>query len=268
MVEQTALNLRWDAVKVMKAALAGTATTKFLDVFEAAFGEEENEEEVPSIAPTEKEKEETLLAAAVTTKQEADVEFLSEDQPGTSLKTGMKRTTRSATKQPPVKKLRKQEKPSKVTGPFILSQATPLHPTKADRNAYLHTGVPDEFISDRESGPFSWVAIYKCNYARVMRERGYNPGECDVICQSRGQTSTHICQFHLGNCMECYVCGHCWWSAFEWKKHMKKAHTDLHEDDWYIASDVPAANLSIKKEVTAEELMEELKAKGHDEGDD
>ena len=49
---------------------------------------------------------------------------------------------------------------------------------------------------------------------------------------------------------------------------MKKAHADLHEDDWYIASDVPAANLSIKKEVTAEELMEELEAEGHDEGDD
>ena len=90
-----------------------------------------NEEEVPSIAPTEKEKEETLPAAAVTTKQEADVEFLSEDQPGTSLETGMKRATRSASKQPPIKKSRKQEKPSKVTGPFILSQATlPCIPRK------------------------------------------------------------------------------------------------------------------------------------------
>ena len=89
-----------------------------------------------------------------------------------------------------------------------------------------------------------------------MRERGYNPAECDVICQSRGQTSTHIRQFHLNNCMECYVCSHCWWSAFEWKKHMKKAHAELQEDDWYISSDIPAANLSIKKGSFSRRIVE------------
>ena len=264
-MEQTALNLRWDVVKVMKAALAGTATTKFLDVFEAAFGEEEDEEDIPELAPTAKDKEEVLPSEAISTKQEADVEFA--DQPGTSSAeiSSTKRMTRSSTKQPPVKRSRKQEKPTKLAGPYPLNKATPLRPTKADRNTYLHTGVPDEFISDRESGPMSRVAIYKCNYARVMRERGFNPAECDVICQSHGQTSTHIRQFHLNNCMECYVCGHRWWSAFEWKKHMKKAHVDLLEDDWYISSEVPAGNLAIKKEVSPEELMEELQAEDDDE---
>ena len=252
-------------VKVMKAALAGTATTKFINVFEAAFGEEEDEEDVPELAPTAKEKEEVLPPEAVSTKQEADVEFI--DQPGTSSTeiSSTKRTTRSSVKQPPVKRSRKQDKPTKLAGPYPLNKATPLRPTQADRNTYLHTGVPDEFISDRESGPMSRVAIYKCNYARVMRERGFNPAECDVICQSRGQTSTHIRQFHLNNCMECYVCGHRWWLAFEWKKHMKKAHSDLLENDWYISSEVPAGNLAIKKEVTAEELMEELQAEDDDE---
>ena len=263
LVEQTALNLHWDAVKVMKAALSGTATTKLLDVLEGAFGEEENEEDIPDLTPTEKETDETLPDEAVTTKREADVEF-DTDQPGTSgissSTTSLKRATRSATKQPPTKKSRKQEKPTKISGPYTLQDATPLHPTKADRNAYLHTGVPDEFISDRESGPFSKVAIYKCNYARVMRERGYSPNECDVICQSRGQTSTHIRQFHINKCMECYICSHRWWSAFEWKKHMKKVHTDLEEDDWYVASEVPAASLAIKKEISPAELFEELQA--------
>ena len=173
-MEQTALNLCWDAVKVMKAAMARTATTKFLDVFEAAFGEEENAEEVPELHPTEKEENKILPAAAMTTQVEADIEFT--DEPGTSSSTaGVKWTTRSASKQPPIKKSRKQEKPTKVSGPFVLQNANALHPTKADRNTYLHTGVPDEFISDRESGPYSRVAIYKCNYARVMRKCSYNP---------------------------------------------------------------------------------------------
>ena len=265
LVKQTALNLRWDAVKVMKAALTGTATTKFVDVLEAAFGEEENKEEVSTIVPTEKEKEETLPKEAVLTKSEADTEFFDQPEASTSATGTTKRATRSASKQPPVKRSRKQDKPSKTAGPYILRGATPLHPTRADQNTYLHTGVPDEFISDRESGPFSKVAIYKCNYARVMRERGFNPAECDVICQSRGQTSTHIRQFHLNNCMECYICSHRWWSAFEWKKHMKKVHTDLTKDDWYVASDTSAADLSIKREVTEEELLEEMRVEEQDD---
>ena len=48
---------------------------------------------------------------------------------------------------------------------------------------------------------------------------------------------------------------------------MKKAHAELQEDDWYISSDIPAANLSIKKEVSQEELWEELQAEGIDEDD-
>ena len=248
----------------MKVALAGTATTKFVDVFEAAFGEDENEEQVSVLAPTETDKEEVLPPEALTTKGQADLEV--EDEPGTStsIPTGVKRATRFAAKQPPIKKSRKQDKPTKITSPFILKDATALHPSKANRNTYLHTGVPDEFISDKESCPYSKVAIYKCSYTQVMRERGLNPSECDVICQSRGQTSTHICQFHLNSCMRCYICGHRWWSGFEWKKHMKKVHTDLKEDDWYVAT--PTSGFMVKKEVTQEELLEEIKVE--EEGDD
>ena len=80
-VKQTVLNLRWDAVRVMKAALAGTATTKFLNVMEAAFSEEENEEEVPDIVPTEEDQPEHLPSGVMTTKEEADIEF---GEPSTS----------------------------------------------------------------------------------------------------------------------------------------------------------------------------------------
>ena len=66
----------------MKAALAGTATTKFLNVMEAAFGEEENEEEVPDIALTEEDQPENLPPGVMTTKEEADIEF---SEPSTSV---------------------------------------------------------------------------------------------------------------------------------------------------------------------------------------
>ena len=146
----------------MKAALAGTASTKFLNVFEAAFGKEENEEEGASeIQPTEEEEPEVLPEEAVLTKDEAD-----EDEPSTS--TSTKRQTCSTSKQPPTKKSRKQAVPTKSAGSFLLQDATPIFPDKANKAGYLHTGVNDEFISHRESGPFSKVAIYKCNYARAL----------------------------------------------------------------------------------------------------
>ena len=243
----------------MKAALAGTATTKFLNVMEAAFGEEENEEEVPDIVPTEEDQPEHLPSGVVTTKEEADIEF---GEPSTSA-APTKRQTRSSTKQPPVKHSRKQEAPSKVSGPFTLYNASGVFPMKSNKQAYLHTGVPNEYISRRESGPYTKVAIYRCNYARVCCERGEQPQECDTICQSRGQTSTHICQFHLNVCIECYVCGHRWWSAFEWKKHMKSEHNDLSEDEWFISDEAVGSNLTVKKEVSAADVLKDV-----DEGDD
>ena len=127
----------------MKAALAGTATTKFLNVMEAAFSEEENEEEVPDIVPTEEDQPEHLPSGVMTTKEEADIEF---GEPSTST-APTKRQTCSSTKQPPVKRSCKQEAPSKVSGPFTLHDASGVFPTKGNKQAYLHTGVPNEYIS-------------------------------------------------------------------------------------------------------------------------
>ena len=52
--------MRRDALQTLKAGLAGTATTKLLDVLEAAFGVAEAEDEVPDIQPTPTEAEEVL----------------------------------------------------------------------------------------------------------------------------------------------------------------------------------------------------------------
>ena len=49
--------MRQDALQTLKAGLADTATTKLLDVLEAALGVAEAEDEVPDIQPTPAEAE-------------------------------------------------------------------------------------------------------------------------------------------------------------------------------------------------------------------
>ena len=68
-----------DALQTLKAGLAGTATTKLVDVLEAAFGVAEAEDEVPDIQPTPAEAEEVLPPSAFVPKAAGTL-----DQPSTS----------------------------------------------------------------------------------------------------------------------------------------------------------------------------------------
>ena len=56
-VEERSIRMHHDALQTLKAGLAGTATTKLLDVLKAAFGVVEAENEVPDIQPTPAEAE-------------------------------------------------------------------------------------------------------------------------------------------------------------------------------------------------------------------
>ena len=69
--------MRHDALQILKAGLAGTATTKLLDVLEAAFGVAEAEDEVPEIQPTPAKAEEVLPSSVFVPKAAA-----TSDQPG------------------------------------------------------------------------------------------------------------------------------------------------------------------------------------------
>ena len=44
---------------------------------------------------------------------------------------------------------------------------------------------------------------------------------------------------------------------------MKSEHSDLSEDKWFISDEVVGSNLTVKKEVTAAEVLKDV-----DEGDD
>ena len=242
-VEERSIRIRRDALQTLKVGLAGTATTKLLDVLEAAFGVPEAEDEVPDIQPTPAETEEILPPSAFVPKAAE-----TSGQASTSgLKCKFKTDISGAPKH-------KSAKPSK-SGPVALADATPFYPTAQQKANYLHIGVDPLYIGQREGSQFTKLVVYQCFYARRCRERGEHPEECDVLTQNKAQMSTHIRKFHLGICIACYICPERWWSSLEWKKHMKDKHSNLPEESWYIqdTADV-GADIAIKTEVTPEDI--------------
>ena len=234
--------MRLDSICTLKSALRGTATSKFTDVMEAVIGVEEDfvpklEEEEPD------EAEEEMPAEGVITKG-------AEGDPKPSTSKGVKHKASSSTASK-----RKQSKSTKA-GVCLLKDATPLFPS--DPKGYLHTGVLPKYISKREGSKYSQTAVYICEYAKAEQAKGKNVPDYEVMCQQKARVSSHIQQFHLGNCIACYLCNHKWWSATEWHKHMKEVHSSLSEDAWYVAQGDPSQQIIIKTEVTKLKLRKVL----------
>ena len=250
-VEKTALLLREDAIKVMKTALAGTATTKFLDVMEAVFGIDENPEDVPEFLPTPGDDDDVIPVEAMVTKEQTEQEDAAEELlgavGGVSSTTATRRVTRSATTKSGSAK-RKRTTPHKV---FDIATATPFYPTRANKKKYLHTGVDPKYIKERRTGQFSKFAFYSCNYAAELRQMGIQTAECDSFNQNMGQTSTHIRSTHLNHCLACFVCSWRTWSGEQWRQHMQKKHGDLQEDDWFVGDTFVPPTFMVKAEETS-----------------
>ena len=233
--------MRLDSIRTIKCALAGTATSKFTDVLEAVFGiDEENppefeaEEDEPDVVPEE----------GIITKEAVEGESLSDPVASTSVGVGAKRKIPTSTTT--VKSKRKSSKPVKGRV-CALVDAIVFYPF--DSNTYLHTGVPSKYISKREGSQYKHTAVYMCNYSKVENSRGNQVPPCDTMCQNKSQVSSHVRQFHLGICVACYICGHRWWSATEWKKHMITHHSNLSEQEFFVAPTEAPADLQIKTEV-------------------
>ena len=227
--------MRTDSIRTLKSVLAGTATSKPMDVLEAVPGvpaesAPEMEEEEPD------EVEEDPLAKGAIPKSPKG-----EAQPTTSKGTKCKVP---ATKTAPPK--HKQSKPTKA-GVCKIEDATPLYPSNP--KGYLHTGVPAEYISKQEGSKYTGSAMYICAFSRAEEAKGKDVPDCEVMCQQKAQVSSHIHQFHLGICISCYVCGHRWWSATEWCGPMIKDHSSLSKGAWYVVQGDPSQQLVIKTEV-------------------
>ena len=233
--------MRLDSICTIKCALAGTATSKFTDILEAVLGiyeenppEFEMEEDKPDVVPEE----------GLTTKEAVEGESLSDPVASTSVGVGAKRKVPTSTTT--VKSKRKSSKPVKGRV-CALVDATVFYPF--DSNTYLHTGVPNEYISKCKGSQYKHTAVYMCNYSKVENSRGNQVPPCDTLCQNKSQVSSHIRQFHLGICVACYICGHRWWSTTEWKKHMTTHHSYLSEQEFFVAPTETPTDLKVKTEV-------------------
>ena len=153
-VEHQGILIRADAVRTMKVALAGTATTKFLDVMEAVFGVSENPEDVPELMPTT-EGEDINLDEAYDTKGDVEQGAVGGAQAETpeeritrlvtSLKRKVdptgglpgagKRKTTVPVKNKSADKVKGQAKGGarRGGGKCPLSEATPIFPAKKDK---------------------------------------------------------------------------------------------------------------------------------------
>ena len=227
--------MRIDSIHTIRSALAGTATSKLTDVLEAVFG-------VPEEFTSEMEEEE-LDEAEEDLPAEGVVPKSSEAEAGPSTSKGIKHKT-PMTKATSSKC--KQSKPTKA-GVCKIKDATPLYPSNP--KGYLHTGVPGEYISKQEGSKYTGTAVYICEFSKTEQAKGKSVPDCDVMCQQKAQVSSHICQFHLGNCICCYLCGHRWWSTTEWRGHMVKEHPAIPENTWYVAPGDASQQFIIKSKV-------------------
>ena len=226
----TASLLRRDANNIIKTALAGTQTKKFTDIMEAAFGGDDR----PVSASTDESEEE----------EEDESEATAE--PGAStLSKALKR------KAPASSDVTKRAKLSICA----LKDAEAYYPNKADSAEPLHSGVPAKYFSGYYSGATTKESGYYCCYSRACKNEGQIVEDCEIFSTVKQQLSTHIRQAHLGLAVVCYVCGKRWWSASSWISHMKKVHTDLSSDEYYVSESTDTEELKIKHEVAAEDIV-------------
>ena len=224
-VEMVASLLRIDSCRIIKTVLAGTATSHFTDVIESAFGGEET-------ADVREAYEEAW-------EEEDDNE---EGTEGTEASTteGTKRKQLSA---PSKRKLPRTEGSS-------LEDATVHYPTLSDEGNHLHAAVDPQYISSLQSSSHMAAAGYGCLFSVVTKSQGKIVPDCDKISTTKGQMSTHIRKDRLNVAIGCYICGRKWWSAVTWMEHMRKTHSNVGANAYFIKEGAEVPEFEVKEEVT------------------
>ena len=191
----TASLLCKDAVAIIKTALAGTQTERFVNVMEAAFVSDEAKAEI--------DQGDTLDEENLTDEDLEQIIENPEETPSTSTLTSALKC-----KLPPPTEEGKQKASSHPSkgGISMLEDATPLFPTTTHRGKYLHVGVDPNCISTRLSSKHSPKAGYCCMFSTVSKGEGKLVADCEFFSTTKAQLSTHIHQHHLGVAVACFVC--------------------------------------------------------------
>ena len=232
-IEMVASMLHRDATQIIKTVLAGTATEKLTNVLEAAFGEEESPELRKAYEEALEEEEEE--------EEEGPIEELA---PSTSK--GGKRKQSA----PRITKGAKVSKP----GPCSLESASIYYPTTADEGSHLHSGVDPKFLSSRKSSHHTAAAGYGCLFSEVCKSKGKVVPHCDFISTAKGQLSTHVRQQHLNLAIGCNICQKKWWSAATWMDHMRRSHSEVGADAFFVKEGGNPNIAQVKEEVMAGDI--------------
>ena len=176
-----------------------------------------------------------------------------EAEPSTS-SAPITRSRKRPTSTPSEVPMKKQSKKGSSHQICKLKDASPIYPTVADSESYLHSGVEDRFLSPRMSSSVYKEAGYACMYSEEMKKEEKATPACEFISTTKGQWSTHIRQMHLGSAVTCYVCQKKLWSSVTLFEHMKEVHTDLQKCDYYIQEGADIESLRVKAEVDPTEI--------------
>ena len=231
-VEMVASMLCRDATRMIKTVLVGTATEKLTSVVEAVFGGDEPPElqNIYDEVPEEEEEEEPSQEEVAA--------------PSTSKGGKCKQTPLSTPK---------GAKSSK-SGPFSLENAQVYYPTTADEGSHLHAGVNPKYLSSRKSSHHTAATGYGCLYSEVCKSEGKIVPHCDIISTTKGQLSTHVHQQHLGLAVGCYIHQKKWWSAATWMDHMKKVHSEVGANIFFVKEGVDVDIAQVKQEVEPKDI--------------
>ena len=102
-------------------------------------------------------------------------------------------------------------------------------------------------------------AGYECMYLAIKKAEGIEVPDCDFFSTTKGQLRAHIRQHHLGITIACFICpAKRWWSGSSWMEHMKKYHSELGQDCFFIrkGADINElrSSLTIKQEVMGDNI--------------
>ena len=239
-----ASRLHLDAVHLIKTVLAGTNTKNFTDVLEATFG---GASEPAHLEEEEEGDDEEEEEEPEKTTERAEAEPCTSSAPTT-------RSRKCPTSTPSEVPMKKQSKKGSSHQICKLKDASPIYPTVADSETYLHSCVEDRFLSPRMSSSIYKEAGYACMYSEEMKKEGKATPACELISTTKGQLSTHIRQIHLGSAVTCYVCQKNSWSAVTCFEHMRKVHTDLQKHNYYVQEGADIESLRVKAEVDPTEI--------------
>ena len=201
-MELIAVQIRNDAIAAGKAIMAGTATGKFFDVMENAFGYEEDVVETPTMQNVKLlENVQPPLKKKAADAQEMPTEaIVAKGDVEKGLTKPLKK--RPLSTQPEMSTKRPK---GTFTDALPLGDAEVLFPTMPTR--YHYVGNPGIFISDRKKVPGKAnQGCYVCLFTERTSEASKRYPKCHFVSESRPQVATHIREFHLGIALGCWVC--------------------------------------------------------------